>query len=223
MIYKIISKLYLIILIVFFFLFRIDVKSNEEFEGIVVSVNSEAITTFDLSERIKLVLKSLSLSDNIENRDSVRERVLDLLILEKIKRKEVTDSNLEYTQEELITFTSSVYNFPKEEFDKFKEFVEEEGLEIDVILEQLTTELLWTKFSEQKFASKVTVNQEEVDKIIQRNKNKAGKTEFNYSEIFIENKDIDSWKDSQMRMKKILLLLKNGSSFEELAKNSLMV
>ena len=218
MIYKIISKLYLIILIVFFFLFRIDVKSNEEFEGIVVSVNSEAITTFDLSERIKLVLKSLSLSDNIENRDSVRERVLDLLILEKIKRKEVTDSNLEYTQEELITFTSSVYNFPKEEFDKFKEFVEEEGLEIDVILEQLTTELLWTKFSEQKFASKVTVNQEEVDKIIQRNKNKAGKTEFNYSEIFIENKDIDSWKDSQMRMKKILLLLKNGSSFEELAK-----
>ena len=218
MIYNRFLKLHLQIIIIFLFFFRIEVKSNEEFEGIVVSVNSEAITTFDLSERIKLVLKSLSLSDNIENRDSVRERVLDLLILEKIKKKEVTDANIEYTEDELISFTSSVYNFPKEEFDTFKEFVEEEGLEIDVILEQLTTELLWTKFSEQKFASKVTVNQEEVDKIIQRNKNKAGKTEFNYSEIFIENKDIESWEDSQKRMQKILLLLKNGSSFEELAK-----
>ena len=55
--------------------------------------------------------------------------------------KEVTDANLEYTQEELITFTSSIYNFPKDEFDKFKEFGKEEGLEIDVILDQLTTEL----------------------------------------------------------------------------------
>ena len=218
MIYNKFSKLHLIIFIIFLFFLRIEIKSNEEFEGIVVSVNSEAITTFDLSERIKLVLKSLNLSDNIENRDSVRERVLDLLILEKIKKKEVTDANLEYTQEELITFTSSVYNFPKDEFDKFKEFVEEEGLEIDVILDQLTTELLWTKYSEQKFASKVTVNQEEVDKIILRNKKKAGKTELNYSEIFIENKDIGSWEDSQKRMNKILLLLKNGSSFEELAK-----
>ena len=218
MIYNKFSKLHLIIFIIFLFFFRIEIKSNEEFEGIVVSVNSEAITTFDLSERIKLVLKSLNLSDNIENRDSVRERVLDLLILEKIKKKEVTDANLEYTQEELITFTSSVYNFPKDEFDKFKEFVEEEGLEIDVILDQITTELLWTKFSEQMFASKVTVNQEEVDKIILRNKKKAGKTELNYSEIFIENKDIGSWEDSQKRMNKILLLLKNGSSFEELAK-----
>ena len=87
MIYKRFSKLYLIILIIFFFFNRINAESNEEFEGIIVSVNSEAITTFDLSERIKLVLKSLSLSDNIENRDSVRERVLDLLILEKIKKK----------------------------------------------------------------------------------------------------------------------------------------
>ena len=218
MIYNKFSKLHLIIFIIFLFFFRIEIKSNEEFEGIVVSVNSEAITTFDLSERIKLVLKSLNLSDNIENRDSVRDRVLDLLILEKIKKKEVTDANLEYTQEELITFTSSIYNFPKDEFDKFKEFVEEEDLEIDVILDQLTTELLWTKYSEQKFASKVTVNQEEVDKIILRNKKKAGKTELNYSEIFIENKDIGSWEDSQKRMNKILLLLKNGSSFEELAK-----
>ena len=60
--------------------------SQEKFEGLIASVNSEAITTFDLSERIKLVLKSLDLEDNIKNRDSIRERVLELLILEKIKK-----------------------------------------------------------------------------------------------------------------------------------------
>ena len=59
--------------------------SEEKFEGLIVSVDSEAITTYDLSERIKLVLKSLKLEDNIKNRDSIRDRVLELLILEKIR------------------------------------------------------------------------------------------------------------------------------------------
>ena len=76
-------------------------SANQEFEGIIVSVNSEAITTFDLSERIKLVIKSLNLEDTIENRDSVRERVLDLLILEKLKKNEVNEAQLEFSEEEL--------------------------------------------------------------------------------------------------------------------------
>ena len=58
-------------------------KSEDKFEGLVASVDSEAITTYDLSQRIKLVLKSLKLDDNIKNRDSVRDRVLELLIIEK--------------------------------------------------------------------------------------------------------------------------------------------
>ena len=57
------------------FLFKITL-AEQKFEGIIASVDSEAITTYDLSERIKLVLKSLKLEDNIKNRDSVRDRVL---------------------------------------------------------------------------------------------------------------------------------------------------
>ena len=51
----------------------------------IVSIDKEIITTYDLSQRIKLALKSLNLEDSISNRDSVRERMLELLILEKIK------------------------------------------------------------------------------------------------------------------------------------------
>ena len=39
--------------------------ADQKFEGIIASVDSEAITTYDLSERIKLVLKSLNLEDKI--------------------------------------------------------------------------------------------------------------------------------------------------------------
>ena len=58
------------ILTIFLLIFSVlPCKSEEKFEGLIASVDSEAITTYDLSQRIKLVLKSLKLEDNIKNRD----------------------------------------------------------------------------------------------------------------------------------------------------------
>ena len=55
--------------------------SQEKFEGIIASVNSEAITTFDLSERIKLVLKSLNLEvKNVFERTQKKWGRLDILV-----------------------------------------------------------------------------------------------------------------------------------------------
>ena len=98
-------------------------KALEKFEGLIVSVNSNVLTTYDLSERIKLALKALDLEDNISNRDTVRERVLELLILEKIKKSEAIKENIDHTEDELIDFASMLYNFPKEQFEDFKLFI----------------------------------------------------------------------------------------------------
>ena len=46
---------------------------RKKFEGIIASVDSEIITTYDLSQRIRLALRSLQLEDLIENRDSIRD------------------------------------------------------------------------------------------------------------------------------------------------------
>ena len=65
-------------------------------------------------KRIKLALKALDLRDNIPNRDSVRERVLELLIIEKIKKSEAIKEDIDHTEDELIDFASMLYNFPRD-------------------------------------------------------------------------------------------------------------
>ena len=87
MIYRKYTRVLIFFLLSFFiyqfFFFKNEIKALEKFEGLIVSVNSNVLTTYDLSQRIKLALKALDLEDNIANRDTVRERVLELLILEK--------------------------------------------------------------------------------------------------------------------------------------------
>ncbi len=191
--------------------------ADEKFEGIIASVDSEAITTYDLSERIKLVLKSLKLKDNITNRDSVRERVLELLIIEKLKKIEAKKADITANNDEVIELASVVYSFPVEEFDEFKLFLENEKIDSEVVIEQLRNELLWKKLSQQMFASKITINSDDIDGIINNYTNKIGKIEYDFSEIFFLNQNSNDWEISKKKMNTVLSLLDSGTSFELLA------
>ena len=209
---------FFILVILFTLLLETKSLSDEKFEGLIVSVDSEAITTYDLSERIKLVLKALNLEDNIKNRDSVRDRVLELLILEKIKKIESKKFNVEITEEELKDIISKMYDFPVDEYEKFTKFLEQEDIDIDVIKEQLSAELMWKKFTRQKFSSKITINKSEVDTLANNLMNKIGKVEYNYSEILFKNIKENDWENTKKRMNNALSLLESRSSFDLVAK-----
>ena len=221
-----IYKNFLNIIILFFFLNLIDLKKSlsdeslkdEQFEALIASVNSDVITTYDLSQRIKLALKSLELNDTIENRDTVRERVLELLVIEKIKKNAATKRDIKHTEEELVNFASLLYNFPKEQFDEFKVFIEKEnGVDSNVLLEQLSSELMWKKLLQEKFSSKIVISKQEIDKILSNQKKKLGKYEYNFTEVFFENESSDSWLKTEKKIKKFLSLLDQGIPFDSLA------
>ena len=209
-------------IILFFFLkiffFENNLLAQDKFEGMIVSIDKEIITTYDLSQRIKLALKSLNLEDSISNRDSVRERMLELLILEKIKKIEATNNDISHTEEELINFTSNIYNFSKDDFNGFKSFLENEGFDIDILLDQMSSELLWKKFLQKKIASKIIITEQEIqDSFNERTKNK-GKYEFDYNEVLFSNDSPGSWKESKKKMEEFLKLLNKGITFEDLSK-----
>ena len=192
--------------------------AEEKFEGIIASVDSEAITTYDLSERIKLVLKSLKLDDNIKNRDSVRDRVLELLIIEKLKKIEAKKADISADENEIKELASVIYSFPVEEFEDFKKFLASETIDSEIVLEQLKNELLWKKLSQQMFASKITINSADIDAIINNYKNKIGKIEYDFTEIVFLNDALNDFNVSKKKMNTVLSLLDSGTSFELLAK-----
>ena len=222
--YLVSKKLWKVIFnLIFFFILKITFFDNglfaqEKFEGMIVSIDKEIITTYDLSQRIKLALKSLNLEDSISNRDSVRERMLELLILEKIKTIEAKKNDINHTREELINFTSNIYNFSKDDFEGFKSFLENEGFDIDVLLDQMSSELLWKKFLQKTIASKIIISEQEIqDSFEERTKNK-GKYEFDYNEVIFMNDLPGNWKNSKKKMDEFLKLLNKGITFENLSR-----
>ena len=134
--------------------------------------------------------------------------MLELLIIEKIKKTEAIKENIEHTDDELISFASMLYNFPKEQFEDFKLFINKENeIDIDILLEQLSAELMWKKLLQKKFSSKIIINKQEIDKVIKDEKRKQGKYEYDFTEVFFENKNNEDWTESKKQLTNFLSLL----------------
>ena len=208
--------LILIFLSLYFYFFVARVTSQDSFEAIIGSVNEEALTTYELSQRIKILLNSVNLEDNIENRDKVRNRVLELMIEEKIKMIEAKNLELSASESEIEQLISQIFgpdNFNKNDFVTF---LDRYGIDIEVITEQAKAELLWKKVLKKKFSSIALVSEEEIKAERDKYQKNIGENQINYSEILILKKN-NSWDKAKNQINEIKFLLDKGVSFESLA------
>ena len=206
-----------LILLLIFFIYSDNLKSQANFESLVGIVNSEAITTYELDQRIMLLLKTLQLDDTITNRDSVRKRAIDLYIEDKLKIIEASNLGMEVTEKERNNFISQVFGVSYEEDkDRFEEFLKSENLDIDILLEGAEAEILWDKIKNQKFASQVTVSELEVKQEIDDLKSKIGEPQYNFSEIVVLKKN-KSQIEAKKSIDKVRSLIEKNVPFESIA------
>jgi len=199
-----------------FLLFPLVGLTQSSFEAVIGKVDSEPITTYDLSQKIKLMLNTMGLNDTIENRDSIRERAVELIVEEKIKLIETKKENVEIKNKEVDIFISEIFGFSSDEKKQFINFLSNQNIDYDILFEQIKVELLWKKLVSRKFGSLISPNPETVSKILNEYEKKLGLSEYNFSEIVIykNNNKIDA---SISSIKNVENLIKLGTSFESVA------
>ena len=190
--------------------------TQDNFEAVIGKVDSEPITTYDLSQKIKIMLNTMGLSDTIENRDSIRERAIELIVEEKVKLIESKKENIEITDKEVDVFISEIFGFPSDEKKQFVNFLNNQNIDYDILFEQIKIELLWKKLVSNKFGSLISPNPEAVSKILNEYEKKLGLWEYNFSEIVILKKNKET-EETISAIKNVENLIKLGSSFESVA------
>ena len=205
-----------ITLLLSIFLFPFFCFAQSKFEAVIGKVDSEPITTYDLSQKIKIMLNTMGLSDTIENRDSIRERAVELIVEEKIKLIESKKENVEISDKEVDIFISEIFGFQSDEKERFINFLNNQNIDYDILFEQIKIELLWKKLVSRKFGSLISPNPEAVTKILNEYKKKLGLLEYNFSEIVIYKKD-KKIEETMSSIKNAENLIKLGSSFESVA------
>ena len=176
-------------ILIFFFFSEIQLSSMEN--KIILKVNNNIITTFDIKqeERYLMILNS-----NLKKLDTNRLKILaiDSIVKEKIKEielkkyykieKVLDDNNLK----EIIRNLYRTVGFEKE--IEFKNYLKTQNLKFSSVKRKLAIEMLWNNLIFKKFNNRVVIDEAEIKNNLSKEiKNLSFTRDLFLSEILIGN------------------------------------
>jgi len=168
---------------IFFFLvfFKFDYLSSIE-NKIIVKVNNEIITSYDLKQTIltTLVLANQEINQEIVNQS--KPVALKALINSILKKNEINRFNLAVSEIELNKQLSKISGG---DIEKFKKKFEINNLNFELYEDKLKTELKWRKLIFSIYQEKVKINDKEVEIELAKMKKERKKVEYKISEILL--------------------------------------
>lgn len=159
----------------------------QDLQRIVAVVNDEVISLRDITERSRIIIATARLPDNADVRRAVREQALRSLIDERLQMQEAKRRGISITQGEIDTAVAQIerqMNIPP---GRFEEFTSRAGIDANMIISQIRSELTWTRMVRSRLMSSTTTTDQEIDEAIAKLRSAAGQTEDLLSEILIRS------------------------------------
>ena len=180
---------------------------------IIVKVEDEIITNYDLKNKILITLMLANQEINQQNIDELKKAVLDQLINLKLKKMELSKYKIKKDEGRINSYLKSISG---NNIQNFKNKFFENNLDFELFLDEVDTEIRWQQLIYTLYGKKIDINEAtidvEVEKII---KERSNVEEFELYEIEINsNLDIPEKQIIEDILKKI-----NTIGFENSALN----
>ena len=180
---------------------------------IIVKVEDEIITNYDLKNKILITLMLANQEINQQNIDELKKAVLDQLINLKLKKIELLKYKIKKDEGRINSYLKSISG---NNIQNFKNKFFENNLDFELFLDEVDTEIRWQQLIYTLYGKKIDINEAtidvEVEKII---KERSNVEEFELYEIEINsNLDIPEKQIIEDILKKI-----NTIGFENSALN----
>lgn len=180
--------------ITFFFLLCLNLINISIYaleNKILAKVESQLISSFELKNKIKLILFLTNQQINQKNVDNSKREALESLINLKLKKEEVlkfnlTD-NLDVRANKYVNNLSTRYNT---DLNGLKKIFNEKGIDYELFFEEIKIEMGWQKIIYNIYKEKININDIEIEEELKNMiKNNENNKEYRLSEIeiLIEN------------------------------------
>jgi peptidyl-prolyl cis-trans isomerase SurA len=192
---------------------------------VVAKVNNEVITLHELKNKIKELTGSepadLKLRDEKKYLETRRE-ILDLLIAEKIAREKIRELGIGVTPREV---DAAIEKMKKDNYLTHEGLIaglKKQGISYELYRENVKSELERMQLINFEVKSKIVIREEKIREYYDKHKDEFMTEEkVHLATILLRGQDVSSQDERDplfQKAKEIMLRLKNGEDFDELAK-----
>ncbi|MBS0520611.1 MAG: peptidylprolyl isomerase [Proteobacteria bacterium] len=184
---------------------------------VVARVNDEAITDFDLNQRITFAIRSSGLQDSPEMRQRLAPQILRQMIDEKLQIQNAKALGVAPTEGEVTARVGEIERGAGMAPGTFKAYLQSIGVPFDIASQQIQATIAWSKVVRRRIRPQVDVSDAEIDDALSRMRANVGKTESHVAEIFVPIDRAEQANDARRSADRIEEQLKRGAPFAAVA------
>ncbi|GHF27644.1 chaperone SurA [Kordiimonas sediminis] len=193
------------------------VSAQQALNSVEVLVNDEPITSFDINQRLRLVV---AISGGIRSEEEflkVREQVIRSMIDERLQLQEAAELEFSISDSEVEGFFVRRAQGVGQTPEQFEAALQQIGSSKETLSMQMKAEFAWSQIVQGRMGSFVSVSDEEVEAQIQRIRDNKGKFEYRLAEIVLQVSNPDQEASVAATAEQLVSQVRAGSSFPEIA------
>ena len=184
---------------------------------VLARVNDDAITDFDLQQRVQFAIRTTGLQDSPDLRQRMAAQMLRQMIDERLQLQDAKRLGLRATDGELQQRVGDIERAAGMSRGQFKQYIQSTGVSYDIAIQQIEAQISWNKVLRRKVRPQVDVSDSEVDDALARARANIGKTESRVAEIFVPIDRADMADSARRAADRIVEQLKRGAPFGAVA------
>lgn len=187
-------------------------------QAIAAIVNDQVISSYDLDQRIKLVILSSGIPNTPENISRIRGQVLRSLVDEHLQWQEARRLNIEVAQDEVDKAFDRIAQRSNMSVDQISKTLEDGGVARSTLEAQIRNDIAWNRVIQQQFGPLVTVGDGEIDEVMKRLEEESGQPRYFVSEILITFDNPAHAEEIAAGTQRLVEQIRQGAPFEAVAR-----
>ncbi len=187
-------------------------------QRIIAVVNEDAVSLFDLRERIKMVIFSSNMRDSPKMRERLEPQVLRALIDEKLQKQAAKRDNIEVDRKEVDKALRSIEKQNGMPTGGLKIRLEEAGVRMSTLVDQIETTIAWSKLINRRMTRNIVIGDNQIDEALARIKANLNKPSHLVSQIFLAFDGADNAAKALADANQLVTQIRNGAAFTSLAR-----
>ena len=184
---------------------------------VVARVNDDAITDFELGQRIVFAIRTTGLQDSPDMRQRLAPQILRQMVDEKLQIQDAKKLGLRPTDAEIGQRFAELERAAGMGRGQFRQYLQSSGIPYEIAAQQIEASISWSKIVRRKVRGQVDVSEAEIDDALARLRGNIGKTESRVAEIFVPIDRVDQAEEARRGAERILEQLKRGAPFGAVA------
>ncbi len=189
----------------------------QQVEGIAAVVNDEPITTYDVRDRMRLIISSANIQPSEEALARIQEQAIRGLVDEALQLQQAREFEIEVSEAEVEESLSDIAARNGTTVDQITAELAESGINIETLRSQIRAEIAWQIMVSGRFRNRVRISDAQIETSLDRIAQSASEPQVRMGEILIELPASGEEEQALATIQTIFNQLRQGAPFQQLA------